>query len=36
MSLTPGRWRKSTFSDGGEGDTRVELAASPTPASPAP
>ncbi|MFD5265567.1 DUF397 domain-containing protein [Streptomyces sp. NPDC058335] len=24
------RWQKSTFSDGGEGDTCVELAASPT------
>ncbi|MFF3504169.1 DUF397 domain-containing protein [Streptomyces sp. NPDC003247] len=23
------RWQKSTFSDGGEGDTCVELAASP-------
>ncbi|MFF3938881.1 DUF397 domain-containing protein [Streptomyces phaeofaciens] len=25
------RWQKSSFSDGGEGDTCVELAASPTP-----
>ncbi|QJT02234.1 DUF397 domain-containing protein [Streptomyces asoensis] len=24
-------WQKSTFSDGGEGDTCVELAASPAP-----
>ncbi|MEU0115507.1 DUF397 domain-containing protein [Streptomyces bobili] len=24
------RWQKSTFSDGGEGDTCVELAVSPT------
>lgn len=24
------RWQKSTFSDGGEGNTCVELAASPT------
>ena len=25
------RWQKSRFSDGGEGDTCVELAAAPTP-----
>ncbi|MEI5522658.1 DUF397 domain-containing protein [Streptomyces brasiliscabiei] len=25
----PPRWQKSTFSDGGEGDTCVELAATP-------
>ncbi|WP_062645270.1 DUF397 domain-containing protein [Streptomyces maremycinicus] len=25
------RWQKSTFSDGGEGDTCVELAATPAP-----
>ncbi|WP_408996684.1 DUF397 domain-containing protein, partial [Streptomyces europaeiscabiei] len=25
--MIPGTWRKSTFSDGGEGDTCVELAA---------
>ncbi|MDX3845087.1 DUF397 domain-containing protein [Streptomyces europaeiscabiei] len=27
--MIPGTWRKSTFSDGGEGDTCVELAATP-------
>ncbi|WP_079054081.1 DUF397 domain-containing protein [Streptomyces graminilatus] len=27
---TPDRWRKSSYSDGGDGDDCVEIAASPT------